>query len=83
MYDNPLLQLGKVMDDMTAIKRYSDQVVTLLKKDYTTRKIDLYGYEHYINVIQCMVLRIEEVNYELNDYINRTSRKGMQIDVKV
>lgn len=83
MYDNPLLPLGKVVDDMTAIKRYSDQVVRLLKKDYVTKKIDLRGYEHYLNVIQCMVLRIEEVDRDLNEYINRNARKGIQIDVKI
>lgn len=81
MYDNPLLTLGKVIDDMNAIKQYNNQIVTLLKKDFVTKKLDLYGYEHYLNVLQCMVLRIEEVNHELNDYINRNARKGLKIDV--
>lgn len=77
------LFLAKVHDDNTRIKSYSKDLLDLVKKEFATRKIDLYDYERFINILTCLNLQTEETKKEIDSFIRQYNFVQPLIDVRV
>lgn len=82
-YNNDLLTVGALYDDTNAIKQYNDQMLNLVKSEYTKKNIDFYKYEHFINIIQITSLRLDEMKDKMNRLIDKQAHPGLKMDVSV
>jgi hypothetical protein len=80
--DNTLLA-ATIHDDNKRISVYADQLLTLVKKEFRTKKIDVYDYERFINVLTCLNLQTEETRKNIETFIQRVTNKRFQIDIRV
>ena len=75
---------AKVYDDTTKIKIYSEKLLSLVKKQFITRKINQYDYENFINILTCLCLQTDEIREALDDFMKlETIRELKRIDLKV
>lgn len=78
------LFLAKIHDDNTRVKSYANDLLTLVRKEFITRKISTYDYERFVNILTCLCLQTDESKREIDFFINHfefTNRK--RIDVRV
>ncbi|MFC5732181.1 hypothetical protein [Cytobacillus gottheilii] len=80
--DNQMLA-AQIFDDTTRIRNYSEQLLSLVRKQFSTRKIDKYDYERFINILTCLNLQTESVKSDLVSLINREKPRKIHFDVKV
>lgn len=62
---------AKMHDDTNRIKVYSEQLLLLVRKEFSKRNIDLYDYKRFINTLTCLSLQADLIKQDLNIYINK------------
>jgi hypothetical protein len=84
-YNSTALTLGKLFDDTQTLESYNKQILELAQKEFYKKHIDFYGYERFVNIIQCMNLQIENLKQNLDWLIgaNRTSTPEGRFDIKI
>jgi hypothetical protein len=74
---------AKIHDDHRRINHYSEQLLKLVKKEFSLRKIDMYDYERFINILTCLSLQSEEIRKDLGELIRQQVDKSQHIDLRV
>lgn len=74
---------AQISDENKRIKYYSSQLLELVKKEFRTRKIDIYDYERFVNILTCLNLTADDSRNAINDFIQMEHRKRIKIDVLV
>ncbi|WP_282154817.1 hypothetical protein [Cytobacillus gottheilii] len=80
--DNQMLA-AKIFDDTTRVRNYSEQLLSLVRKQFSTRKIDKYDYERFINILTCLNLQTDSVKSDIESLINREQPKRIHFDVRI
>ncbi|MGD6940946.1 hypothetical protein ACQCT6_02760 [Cytobacillus gottheilii] len=80
--DNQMLA-AQIFDDTTRIRNYSEQLLSLVRKQFSTRKIDKYDYERFINILTCLNLQTDSVKSDIESLINREKPKRIHFDVRI
>lgn len=78
--DNRMLA-AKISDENKRIKYYSSQLLELVKKEFATRRIDMYDYERFINILTCLNLTVDDTRKDIDDFIRLETRKRVKIDL--
>ncbi|MEF7566341.1 hypothetical protein V4V35_25460 [Bacillus infantis] len=74
---------AKIHDDHRRIHHYSEQLLKLVKKEFSLRKIDKYDYERFINILTCLSLQSDEIRQDLSELIRLQIDNSIHIDVRV
>jgi hypothetical protein len=77
------LMAGRLLDDTTAVRSYNAQILQKIKNLYAKKKIDHYEYSHFINVLSCNELKIEDMMEKINHIIDGTEHRSSAIDMKI
>lgn len=72
---------AKMHDDTKRIKVYSEQLLTLVRKEFSKRNINLYDYERFINILTCLTLQTDTIKEDLNDYINKKAYRRINFKI--
>jgi hypothetical protein len=80
--DNRMLA-AKISDENKRIKYYSNQLFDLVKKEFATRRIDMYDYERFINILTCLNLTVDDTRKDIDDFIKLETRRRVKIDLLV
>lgn len=82
MEKEPTLFASKIYDDVRRIRAYSEQLLSLVKKEFRIRKINQYDYEQFINYLTCLNLQTDETKYEIERFIDKETNKPFSIDLR-
>jgi hypothetical protein len=74
---------AKISDENKRIKYYSNQLLDLVKKEFATRKINMYDYERFINILTCLNLTVDDTRKEIDEFIRYETAKRVKINVLV
>lgn len=70
---------AKMHDDTKIIKGYSEQLLAMIRKEFSKRNINLYDYERFINILTCLNLQTNRIKEDLDCYINKKTYRHMDI----
>lgn len=65
----------KIIESTVRINKYADMLLELIKKEFSTKAINTYDYEHFINLLTCLKLQNHEVRSDLNDLIKKQTKR--------
>lgn len=74
---------AKISDENKRIKQYSNQLLDLVKKEFATRRIDMYDYERFINILTCLNLTVDDTRKDIDDFIKLETSRRVKIDLLV
>lgn len=79
------LLAAKISDENKRIQYYSNQLLDLVKKEFRTRKINVYDYERFVNILTCLNLTVDDTRKDIDEFIIRETklRVNTKIDVYV
>lgn len=75
---------AKLYDDSKRIKVYSNQLLSLVKKEFITKKINPYDYSRFVNLLTCLDLVTDDTLKQIDNFMEReTIKKLNSIDLKI
>lgn len=77
------LLAAKIHDDNKRISFYADQLLTMIQKEFRTKKIDRYDYSYFVSVLSCLKLQTQETRNNIDDFIEKEMNKRIKVDYKV
>lgn len=80
--ENTLLA-ATIHDENTKISAYSKELLILVQKEFRTRKINIYDYERFINLLTCLNLQTESTRKNIEQFIQRQANLRMKIDMRI
>ncbi|WP_445506603.1 hypothetical protein [Niallia sp. 03190] len=83
LYSNKDILAGRLIDDTTSLRCYNGQILQKVQALYAKRKINHYEYSHFVNVITCMDLKLDDVKNKLNSLIDNQIMNNNSFDFKI